>query len=66
MRTDGKHQAGLSLIKTAMIEKKMTQAELADAADIHEKTIQNLLAGRPCATRPCSTCAWCWASISSG
>jgi DNA-binding XRE family transcriptional regulator len=30
-----------------MIEKKMTQAELADAADIHEKTIQNLLAGRP-------------------
>jgi transcriptional regulator with XRE-family HTH domain len=29
-----------------MIEKKMTQAELADAADIHEKTIQNLLAGR--------------------
>ena len=47
MRTDGKHQAGLSLIKTAMIEKKMTQAELADAADIHEKTIQNLLAGRP-------------------
>jgi len=51
MRTDtkhqAKHQAGLSLIKTAMIEKKMTQAELADAADIHEKTIQNLLAGRP-------------------
>jgi DNA-binding Xre family transcriptional regulator len=47
MRTDVKHQAGLSLIKTAMIEKKMTQAELADAADIHEKTIQNLLAGRP-------------------
>jgi DNA-binding Xre family transcriptional regulator len=47
MRSDGKHQAGLSLIKTAMIEKKMTQAELADAADIHEKTIQNLLAGRP-------------------
>lgn len=29
-----------------MIEKKMTQAELADAADIHEKTIQNLLSGR--------------------
>jgi hypothetical protein len=50
MRTDGKHSQGslaLSLIKTAMIEKKMTQAELADAADIHEKTIQNLLAGRP-------------------
>lgn len=51
MRTDGKNSLkdspALSLIKTAMIEKKMTQAELADAADIHEKTIQNLLAGRP-------------------
>src|SRR5262245_45161210 len=51
MRMDGKHSlkdsTALSLIKTAMIEKKMTQAELADAADIHEKTIQNLLAGRP-------------------
>ena len=46
MRTNGKHTLSLSLIKTAMIEKKMTQAELADAADIHEKTIQNLLAGR--------------------
>jgi transcriptional regulator with XRE-family HTH domain len=46
MRSDGKHQAALSLIKTAMIEKKLTQAELADAADCHEKTIQNLLAGR--------------------
>jgi DNA-binding Xre family transcriptional regulator len=47
MRTGGRHQAAtLSLIKTAMIEKKMTQAELADAADIHEKTIQNLLSGR--------------------
>jgi transcriptional regulator with XRE-family HTH domain len=46
MRTDSKHSAALSLIKTAMIEKKLTQAELADAADIHEKTIQNLLAGR--------------------
>src|SRR5687768_7822660 len=42
-----KDSLALSLIKTAMIEKKMTQAELADAADIHEKTIQNLLAGRP-------------------
>jgi hypothetical protein len=29
-----------------MIEKKLTQAELADAADCHEKTIQNLLSGR--------------------
>ncbi|MGH7552127.1 MAG: helix-turn-helix domain-containing protein [Longimicrobiales bacterium] len=46
MRTDSKHSTALSLIKTAMIEKKMTQAELADAADIHEKTIQNLLSGR--------------------
>jgi DNA-binding Xre family transcriptional regulator len=46
MRTNGKHMHTLSIIKTAMIEKKMTQAELADAADIHEKTIQNLLAGR--------------------
>ncbi|MBO0765180.1 MAG: helix-turn-helix transcriptional regulator [Hyphomicrobiaceae bacterium] len=51
MRTDGKHSLkdslALSLIKTAMIEKKLTQAELADAADMHEKTIQNLLGGRP-------------------
>ncbi len=47
MRNDGRHSAALSLIKTAMIEKKLTQAELADAADIHEKTIQNLLSGRP-------------------
>lgn len=39
--------AGLARIKTAMIEKKMTQAELADAADCHEKTIQNLMHGRP-------------------
>jgi transcriptional regulator with XRE-family HTH domain len=46
MRNDGKHSAALALIKTAMIEKKLTQAELADAADIHEKTIQNLLSGR--------------------
>ncbi|MGE0629830.1 MAG: helix-turn-helix domain-containing protein [Hyphomicrobiaceae bacterium] len=38
--------AGLARIKTAMIEKKMTQAELADAADCHEKTIQNLMSGR--------------------
>src|SRR5262247_3026103 len=46
MRTDGKPSGSVALIKTAMIEKKMTQAELADAADCHEKTIQNLLAGR--------------------
>ena len=33
-------------LRTAMIEKKMTQAQLADAADCHEKTVQNLLGGR--------------------
>ena len=36
----------LDRIRTAMIEKKITQAGLADAADCHEKTIQNLLAGK--------------------
>jgi DNA-binding Xre family transcriptional regulator len=36
----------IARIKTALIEKKMTQAELADASDCHEKTIQNLLAGK--------------------
>jgi transcriptional regulator with XRE-family HTH domain len=36
----------LAQIKTAMIEKKLTQAQLADASDCHEKTIQNLLSGR--------------------
>ncbi len=36
----------LDLIKTALVEKKLTQAELADASDCHEKTIQNLLGGR--------------------
>jgi len=46
MRTDGKLARSIALIKTAMIEKKMTQAELADAADCHEKTVQNLLSGR--------------------
>ena len=47
MRTDNiKLSGSILLIKTAMIEKKMTQAELADAADCHEKTIQNLLSGR--------------------
>jgi len=34
------------MVRTAMIEKKLTQAELADAADCHEKTIQNLLNAR--------------------
>ena len=33
-------------IKTSMVEKKLTQAELADASDCHEKTIQNMLGGR--------------------
>jgi len=36
----------LGEIRKAMIEKKLTQVELADAADCHEKTIQNLLGGR--------------------
>ena len=39
-------EAALQQLRTAMIEKKLTQAELADAADCHEKTIQNLLNGR--------------------
>jgi len=38
--------AAIALIRTAMIEKKITQASLADAADCHEKTVQNLLAGK--------------------
>ncbi len=33
-------------IRMAMVEKKLTQAQLADAADCHEKTVQNLLGGR--------------------
>ena len=39
--------AAVETIRTAMVEKKLTQAELADAADCHEKTIQNLLHGKP-------------------
>ncbi len=39
-------ETAIALIRKAMIEKKLTQVELADAADCHEKTIQNLLAGR--------------------
>jgi hypothetical protein len=35
----------LQLIRTALVEKKLTQTDLADAADCHEKTIQNLMAG---------------------
>jgi transcriptional regulator with XRE-family HTH domain len=41
------HKPGVARIRTAMIEKKLTQTELADAADCHEKTIQNLMHGRP-------------------
>lgn len=44
--TGAERNVALSRIKTAMIEKKMTQAELADTADCHEKTIQNLMHGR--------------------
>ena len=40
-------EAAVQLMRTAMVEKKLTQAELADAADCHEKTIQNLLHGKP-------------------
>lgn len=39
--------AAVQMLRTALIEKKMTQMELADAAECHEKTIQNLLGGRP-------------------
>ena len=52
MRADGKGSAAtpqdraVSQIRTAMIEKKINQAQLADASDCHEKTVQNLLAGR--------------------
>ncbi|MDX2288628.1 MAG: helix-turn-helix transcriptional regulator [Hyphomicrobiaceae bacterium] len=42
----GDRDAALAVIRTAMVEKKLTQAELADAADCHEKTVQNLLSGR--------------------
>lgn len=34
------------MLRTAMIEKKISQSALADAADCHEKTVQNLLAGK--------------------
>ncbi len=52
MRTSGNkgpataQDRAVSIIRTAMIEKKINQAELADAADCHEKTVQNLLAGK--------------------
>lgn len=44
--TKSPQDLALALIRTAMIEKKITQSELADAADCHEKTVQNLMAGK--------------------
>jgi hypothetical protein len=41
--TRKEREAALESIRTAMVVKKLTQAQLADAADCHEKTIQNLL-----------------------
>ena len=38
--------SAVQMLKTALVERKMTQAELADAAECHEKTIQNLMGGR--------------------
>ncbi len=43
---ESNRQRAIKSVRTAMIEKKMTQADLADAADCHEKTIQNFIAGR--------------------
>ncbi len=57
--------SALELIRTAMVEKKLTQAELADAADCHEKTIQNLLHGKPVREQRCSMSRWFWASTIS-
>lgn len=45
--TSKERVAAIALIRTAMVEKKLTQAGLADAADCHEKTVQNLLHGKP-------------------
>ncbi len=42
----GERSAAVQMLRTALVEKKMTQAELADAAECHEKTVQNLLGGR--------------------
>ena len=36
----------LEVLRVTMVEKKLTQAELADAADCHEKTVQNLFQGK--------------------
>ena len=46
MPARAERSAAVQMLRTALIEKKMTQAELADAAECHEKTIQNLLGGR--------------------
>lgn len=45
--TAADRSTALALIRTAMVEKKLTQAALAEASDCHEKTIQNLMRGRP-------------------
>jgi hypothetical protein len=39
--------SALAQIRTAMVEKKLTQAALAELSDCHEKTVQNLMRGRP-------------------
>lgn len=46
-KTSKERAAAIDAIRIAMVEKKLTQAELADAADCHEKTIQNLIHGKP-------------------
>ncbi len=40
-------EEAIAMVRRAMVEKKMTQAELSDQADCHEKTVQNLLHGKP-------------------
>ena len=40
-------EEAISMLRRAMVEKKMTQAELSEQADCHEKTVQNLLHGKP-------------------
>ncbi len=46
--TGAERNAGLARIKTAMIEKKMTQAELAKAADVSRRWVVEVEGG----TRP--------------
>jgi transcriptional regulator with XRE-family HTH domain len=43
---DDTRERAIAAIRRRLIEKKMTQAQLAEEADCHEKTIQNLLAGK--------------------